>query len=117
MDWLKYERCTICDWYELDPFNVAPHHRHVEDGVCHVCLTACRGAQFVPSAALPDPFEGVLGAALGVEDLSHPLGWGLGLIKTGSTAVSLPPLVSIPSEPQETSLEPSNQDTPAVPGT
>lgn len=129
MDYLKlssglgttYERCTICNWYELDPYNVAPHHRMVEDGVCHVCLTACRGAQFVPSAALPDPFEGVLGAALGVDDLTPPPGMGLGALRLAQDG-RLPVTLGTCTEELETPAteqprESPNQDAPTVPGT
>jgi len=72
-----YERCVICDWFELDPFNVAPHKRHVVDGVCHVCRGAIQSTLHTPSLDLPDPFEGAIGGALGVEDLSLPPGMPL----------------------------------------
>ena len=67
-----YERCVICDWFELDPFNVAPHKRHVVDGVCHVCRGAIQSTLHTPSLDLPDPFEGSIGGALLEDDRTPP---------------------------------------------
>ncbi len=100
-----FERCMICDWYELDPLNAAPHHRHVVDGVCHVCLGAIASTLHTPSVDLPDPFEGTLGDVYGVEEHvslpkedTLPPTMPLGATETGSTAVSLGTLVPYPQK-------------------
>jgi hypothetical protein len=93
-----FERCMICDWYELDPLHAPPFHRHVVDGVCHVCLGAIASTLHTPSVDLPDPFEGTLGGVYGVEDHTLPPRMPLGATETGSTAVSLGTLVPHPQK-------------------
>lgn len=110
----SYERCGICNWFELEPTNT--DRREVRDGVCNKCREAIDGAFHTPSAALPDPFEGCLGGAFAdpsLEPPSRPPPDALRMAVQADPGVGPLPTYQLKEKPAS---EQANQVPPPVPG-